>query len=75
MISTFLTSIEIADLTHRSRRASQRAVLNAMGIQHKVRPDGTLVVSRAHVEKELGGTVVVKGKKTHEPNWDALANA
>lgn len=49
-----LTDAEIANLTKKTQRAPQRAVLNFLGIQHKVRPDGSLVVSKSHVEQVLG---------------------
>lgn len=65
----FLTAEEIAQLTDRTQRRAQRAVLNFMGIEHKVRPDGSLVVSRAHVEKMLGAQLpAAKSKKEAEPD-------
>jgi hypothetical protein len=67
-----LTDTEIADLTHRIRHGAQAAVLRAMCIEHKQRPDGSLVVLRAHVEHLLGGTVPVKVRKEQEPDWDAI---
>lgn len=55
---TFLLSpTEIRDLTGRRRRDAQANALRGMGIEHKVRPDGTVAVSRAHVERVLGGEV------------------
>lgn len=73
----FLTEDEIIELTNRRRRKSQSQVLNALGIQHKVRPDGTLLVLRSHVENELGGAEAAEAvkKKEKEPNWGALAHA
>lgn len=50
----FLTEEEIRELTNRKQRCSQAMVLRALGITHKVRADGSLVVLRAHVEQELG---------------------
>lgn len=70
-----LTPDEITELTLKKHRAAQRAVLNALGIQHKVRPDGSLVVSRSHVEKELGADALSKTKKRTQPNWGAMENA
>lgn len=52
----FLTQDEIRDMTGRVRYKSQALVLSAMGIEHKVRPDGSLLVLRSHVEQSLGGT-------------------
>lgn len=71
----FLTQDEIAELTNRVQRKSQRAVLNALGIVYKVRPDGSLIVARAHAEKEFGVLEDRKKPKEKEPNWGALAHA
>ena len=43
-----------------------------MGIEHKLRPDGSVAVLRAHVERALGLNEAVKNMKTIEPNWSAL---
>jgi hypothetical protein len=69
----FLTADEIENLTAKQRRAAQRVVLNALGIQHKVRPDGSLAVLRSHVEREFGGALPAgAAKKPQEPNWDMV---
>ena len=68
----FLTPEEIAQLTGRVQRRAQRTVLNALGVVHKVRPDGSLVVLRAHVEKELGGGATTGGHAEFEPDWSSL---
>ncbi|MBN4667180.1 DUF4224 domain-containing protein [Pandoraea nosoerga] len=52
----FLTQDEIRDMTGRVRYKSQSLVLSALGIEHRVRPDGSLLVLRSHVELSLGGT-------------------
>lgn len=57
MSSTFLSSDEIREMTGRVRHKSQALVLAALGIEHKVRPDGRMLVLRAHVVQSLGGTV------------------
>jgi hypothetical protein len=67
-----LTDTEIVDLTRRTRHGAQAIVLRAMCIQHKQRPDGSLVVLRAHVEHLLGGTAPAKVNKKPEPDWDAI---
>ena len=51
----FLTPDEIRELTGRRRRDAQLVQLRHLGIEHKVRADGSLVVLRAHVEAQLGG--------------------
>jgi len=71
----FLTEDEIVELTKKTRHSSQCAVLNALGIVHKVRPDGSLVVARAHANKEFGVAEDKKKPKELEPNWGALAHA
>lgn len=52
-----LTEAEIRELTGRKVRRSQANVLAVMGIESKARPDGSLVVLRAHAERVLGGVV------------------
>jgi hypothetical protein len=70
--TTFLTPEEIAEITSKQRQGAQRRVLNALGISHKVRPDGSLVILRSHVERQLGGNAAAPAKKEIEPNWEAL---
>jgi hypothetical protein len=72
MAAVFLSDEEIEQLTEKKRHSTQQKILNALGISHKVRPNGTLVVLRSHVEKLLGGSVAAPAKKEPEPNWDAL---
>ncbi|WP_224785387.1 DUF4224 domain-containing protein [Pandoraea pnomenusa] len=55
--SIFLTRDEIRVMTGRVRHKSQALVLSALGIEHKVRPDGSLLVLRAHVEQSLGCSI------------------
>jgi len=44
-----------------------------MGIEHRVRPDGSVAVLRAHAERVLSGQVYAKiGNKEQEPNWSAI---
>lgn len=71
----FLTEDEIIELTKKTRRSSQRAVLNSLGIVHKVRPDGSLVVASAHANKVFGVTDDKRRAAEKEPNWGALAHA
>lgn len=68
----FLTPEEIIELTGRKTHPSQRNVLNHLGIDHKTRPDGSLVVLRSHVEKSLGGESSSAKLKSPEPNWSAI---
>jgi hypothetical protein len=50
----FLSADELVELTGRRQRESQAQALRMMGIEHKMRADGRLVVSRRHVEQVLG---------------------
>jgi hypothetical protein len=70
----FLTDAEVIELTHKSKRAAQVRALRQMGIDHKIRPDGTAAILRTHVEKILGiaNPENAKLKKSTEPNWEAL---
>lgn len=71
----FLTREEVTEMTGRQQYRAQAKVLNAMGITYKVRPDGTLLVLRAHVIEQLGGKPAArKSERTFEPNWAALAD-
>lgn len=78
-MSTFLDDAEIIQLTHKKRRHAQATVLRAMGIQHKVRPDGSLAISRDHINKAFDGAQGAKppsagrkAKTTTPINWDAI---
>lgn len=74
MSDMFLSADEISSMTGRVQRAAQVKVLRFMGVEHRVRPDGTLAVLRAHVEKVFGATPAAERKTTpKEPNWEALA--
>lgn len=68
-----LDKASLESLTGRKHRDAQRRVLVALGIEHKVRPDGSLAVSAAHAEQVLGGASGRKIAKPYEPNWGALA--
>jgi integrase len=46
---TFLSYEEIQALTHRKVHSAQVRVLKAMGIEHRVRPDGSVAILRAAV--------------------------
>ncbi|WP_150696653.1 DUF4224 domain-containing protein [Pandoraea terrae] len=55
MSQTFLTCDEVKELTGRVKYKTQAHVLSPLGIEHKVRPDGSMLVLRAHMEHVLGG--------------------
>lgn len=74
MSNFLLTNEEVAELTGRTQYAAQVRVLRAMGIEHRVRPNGTIAILRSHVERLLGGIDGVGViTKTTEPDWSSLA--
>ena len=68
----FLTDDEIRDLTRRTHHNAQSNTLSKMGIEHRMRPDGSVAVLRTHVENILSGKSEKKTKTATEPNWSAL---
>lgn len=70
----FLTRDEVVELTGKKQRAAQVAVLNALGITHKIRPDGAVLVLRSHIEQVFAGLKPqAKQEREWNPNWDAFA--
>jgi hypothetical protein len=70
---TFLTQEEIQTLTERKVRPAQVKVLKAMGIEHRVRPDGSVAILRAHINKVFDGSPdTTRQTKQAAPNWDAM---
>lgn len=69
-----LTPAELKALTSKSRPTAQARALRAMGIAHIVRADGTVAVSRQHVEGLLGGGEARTGRepKNNEPDWSKV---
>lgn len=74
MTSMFLDHEEIKGLTNSSRRDAQTKALRAMGIEHKVRPDGSIAILRDHINKVFDGIPdsARKTVKAIEPNWSAI---
>ena len=69
----FLDRDELAQLTSRRRRNAQVHMLRAMGIEHRVRPDGSVAVLRAHVEQTFGLEPSAKHHEQNtEPDWSAI---
>ncbi|WP_454825917.1 DUF4224 domain-containing protein [Paraburkholderia xenovorans] len=67
--SMFLTNKELVELTDRRHRACQAQVLRALGIDHKVRPDGRVIVLRRHVEQQFGVSAERGKGRVTEPDW------
>lgn len=69
--SMFLLEDELQQLTGRRQRHSQARALRAMGIEHKIRPDGRVIVLRQHVEQVLGMRASQGKSDEVIPNWGA----
>jgi len=67
----FLNRDELKELTGKVRRPSQVCVLQQMGINFKLRPDGYPIILKSHIEKKLDGSAESKNKRK-EPDWNAL---
>ena len=72
--SIVLTQDEVQSLTGRHRKDAQVKALRFMGIEHRVRPDGTVAILKAHIEQILGATSTSAQRRQtrNEPNWAAL---
>jgi hypothetical protein len=72
----FLTNDELFGLTGAKRREGRVRALRAMGIEHRVRPDGRVIVLRSHVEALLGGAPgPIVSVAEPDPDWSALASS
>lgn len=69
--SMFLTHEELVELTDRRQRASQAQMLRALGIEHKIRPDGRVIVLRRHVEQQFGAKSEKKVEHADAFDWSA----
>lgn len=69
----FLNDDELVALTKRTRSDAQIRALRFMGIEHKIRPDGSVAVLRAHVETTFGQTQLNGcNVKQVQPDWSAI---
>jgi hypothetical protein len=66
------TPEELAELTNRVRPSAQVRALRFMGIEHRVRADGSVAVMRSHVEKVLDGGLAIAKIEEYEPDWSAM---
>lgn len=67
----FLTHDELEELTGKQRGYAQVRVLRSMGINHRLRADGSVAVLTSHVEKIFDGKVQMPVMVNIEPNWNA----
>jgi hypothetical protein len=65
--SMFLTDEELTELTGKRYNAVRVRVLRGMGIEHKLRPDGSIAVLRLHVERMFGEKSTKPKMKVWEP--------
>lgn len=66
----FLSDDELRELTGRIQHAAQRKVLSFLSIEHRTRPDGSVVVLRQHAEQQLsGGSSLKRPNSSPEINW------
>lgn len=71
MTDFLLSPVELAELTGRRRHDAQARTLRGMGIEHKIRPDGTIAVLRTHAEQVLAGGTGGGGRiRKSEPRFD-----
>ena len=70
--SILLSKTEIIELTSRQRPKAQKGVLDFMGITNCVRPNGTIVVLRKHLEVSLGCNVSDLAANEPQPNWEEI---
>ena len=66
----FLTPEELVELTGKRQAAAQVRALRFMGLEHRIRPDGSVAVLTEHVLNEMG-VKASKHKKEKEwvPKW------
>ncbi len=71
----FLTDAELTDLTGAKRRDARVRALRAMGVEHRIRPDGCVIVLRSHVQALLGGAPpAIVSPFEAKPDWSVLAS-
>lgn len=59
---------ELVEYTHLKRHSAQKRALDRMGIQARVRPDGSLAVLRDNLEVRNE----MRPRRRIEPNWEAV---
>lgn len=71
----FLTQSQLIELTGFKRSGAQLRALRYLGLEHRQRADGSLVVLKSHVEQALGLLTADKTSnkpKKATPNWSSL---
>ena len=67
----FLNQQELIELTGRRQKAAQVKALRFMGIEHRIRPDGSVAVLEEHVKVVMGvvDSGATKAKREWVPDW------
>lgn len=65
--SIVLSAVELQELTLKPTPGRQRRVLDYVGIPYKVRPDGSLIVLRVHVDHAYDGAGSLGGPSFSQP--------
>lgn len=73
MTGFLLTAAEVRALTGRIQRSAQVVALRFMGIEHRVRPDGSVAVLRSHVEQLFGGGVLSLASRKTNPDFSLVS--
>ncbi len=72
MTDLILSDDEIKALTRKHHRRLQSQALSALGIEHKRRADGSIVVLREHVTRVLCNEQAARQTKKTAPRFDLV---
>lgn len=73
MMGLNLSYSELVELTHFKISKKQVEALRFMGIEHRVRPDGSVAVLRSHVDRVMGGVESKKESRAMaSPCWENI---
>lgn len=69
-----LTKHELIEITHKQRPKAQAIALALMNIPFRLRPDGSILVSRLAFENALGGAIknIYRNLPEIKHNFDAI---
>lgn len=71
-MTLYVSAEHLIETTGKKRPSAQVRALRGMGIEHKVRPDGKVLVSLEHLNKLLDGNVENRVKNRTEPKWELM---
>jgi hypothetical protein len=68
--SLCLTEAEVSQLSGKKRPSAQLKALRFMAIDHKRRPDGSIVILRSQLGVScIDGAAAIKATQRTQPNW------